>query len=278
MACRDGYFGSMKLKPCLALFLALCLSGPAFAQSLDGLHSAEFRSGWQTNSGSYMTALDLRLQPGWKTYWRAPGDAGIPPQFDWKGSENIGRVAFHWPSPQVFDLNGLRSVGYHDALVLPVEVFAADHSQPVKLRLTMHLGICKEVCLPASVRFVGEISGSGAPDPVIRTALAARPLTASEAKVGAVRCIAEPIADGLRVTARVTVPRINGGDEAVVIESADRTIWISEAETNRAGDVVTAVSDLVGASGQPFALDRSGLTLTLISGAASAEIKGCPAP
>ncbi|MFY8145805.1 MAG: protein-disulfide reductase DsbD domain-containing protein, partial [Rhodobacter sp.] len=88
----------MTLKHCLALVLALaCLSHPARAMTQDDLLSAEVLPGWRTEQGTHMAALRLTLAPGWKTYWRSPGDAGIPPLFNWSGSQNLSGVRVHWP-------------------------------------------------------------------------------------------------------------------------------------------------------------------------------------
>ena len=70
--------------------------------------------GWQMQNGHHMAGLSLQLAPDWKTYWRAPGEAGIPPLFDWSGSTNVQSVRVHWPSPVVFHLNGMQTIGYHD--------------------------------------------------------------------------------------------------------------------------------------------------------------------
>ncbi len=257
---------------------ALALTAPLFAQDIEGLDRASFRPGWMTAAGSHMTALDLQLQPGWKTYWRAPGDAGIPPSFDWTGSENLASVALHWPSPQIFDLNGLRSIGYHDQLVLPMEVMAIDPTRPVAVRLSVQIGICKDICLPATVTVSGEVFGKGASDAAIKTSLALRPLTAEEAGLAQIICRVAPIKDGLRLTADLDLPRLGVDAEAVVFETTDRRIWVSEAEALRQAGTLTAMSDLVGPSGQPFALERRGVTVTVISGDKSVEILGCPAP
>ncbi|MEM9552608.1 MAG: protein-disulfide reductase DsbD domain-containing protein, partial [Pseudomonadota bacterium] len=72
----------------------------------------EVLDGGETAHGTVMTALRLTLADGWKTYWRAPGDAGIPPSFNWRGSRNVGEVAITWPTPQVFNDYGMRSIGY----------------------------------------------------------------------------------------------------------------------------------------------------------------------
>ena len=125
----------MMIKTALSAALGLCaavIAGPSVAQSLpDDILHAELREGWRLPGGTQMAALHLTLAPGWKTYWRAPGEGGIPPSFDWAGSENIARVAFHWPKPQVFDINGVRVIGYRDELVLPMEFTAADPSRPM---------------------------------------------------------------------------------------------------------------------------------------------------
>ena len=59
---------------------------------------------------------------GWKTYWRMPGDAGIPPQFDWSGSQNVKSVEVLWPAPQRFIDSGGETVGYKDRVVFPLRI------------------------------------------------------------------------------------------------------------------------------------------------------------
>ncbi|MEY4306427.1 MAG: hypothetical protein RIT52_2602, partial [Pseudomonadota bacterium] len=97
------------------------------------------------------------------------------------------------------------------------------------------------------------------------------------ADLGKVTCAVAPIADGLRLTATVEIAA-RGGEEGVVIEPADPTIWVSDSQTSRAGAVLTTVTEMVASSGAPFALDRSALRLTVLGGAQAVEINGCPAP
>ncbi|MFD2440837.1 protein-disulfide reductase DsbD domain-containing protein [Paracoccus kondratievae] len=102
------------------LFLTVA---PAMAQDLPpGLVSAEMMPGWVTPEGNRITALHLRLEPGWKTYWRSPGDAGVPPRFDWAGSQNLGEVRLLWPRPEVIESEGERTLGYREELILPIEI------------------------------------------------------------------------------------------------------------------------------------------------------------
>jgi len=260
----------------LPLLLAL-LPTPALAFSQEDVLRGDIRPGWATDAGTRMTALHLSLATGWKTYWRSPGDAGIPPSFDWSGSENLRAVAFHWPRPHVFELNGLKTVGYHDELVLPIEVTPIDATRPVRLRGTVDLGVCSDICIPAALAFDAVMAGPGAPDPVIAAALADRPVTARQAGLAGIGCTVDPIADGLRLTATMALPPA-GGEETVVFESATSGIWVSEADATRKGGTLTAAADLVPPDGAPFALDRSTVTVTVISDTRAVEIRGCPAP
>lgn len=261
----------------LATLLIVTAAPAARAFSPEDVMSGQMRPGWQLPDGGRMAALHLTLAPGWKTYWRSPGDAGIPPMFTWEGSENVASVRFHWPRPHVFHLNGLQTVGYKGQLVLPLEVTPVDPARPLRLKGSVDLGVCDDICLPATLPFDLRIDGPGASDPVIDAALADRPLTAASAGLRDIGCTVDPIADGLRITAALDLPA-PGGTEVVVFESGKSGIWVSEATTARNGPTLTATADMVPPQGQPFALDRSGVTVTVISDNRAVEIRGCPSP
>lgn len=266
----------MKL-PVLACLIALMAAPAARAYTQDDVLRADLLPGWRMEGGNHMAGISLTLAAKWKTYWRSPGDAGIPPAFDWGGSENLASVRVHWPSPSVFHTNGMRSVGYHQAVVLPIEVVPVDPALPVRLRARIDMGVCKDICMPATVELGGELTAPGASDQAIRAALKARPRSAKEAGVRHISCEITPIDDGLRLTARLDMPAA-GSDEAVVFETADPRVWVSEPQSRREGGSLVAVAELVGPSGAPFGLDRSGVTVTVLAAGRSVEIRGCPAP
>ena len=110
----------MKLSGLLLALGTSLAAVTAQAQSFDRVVQAEVLPGWRTENGDHMAALRITLNPGWKTYWRAPGDAGIPPLLDWSGSGNLESAEVTWPTPEVFSQNGMRSIGYTEELVLPV--------------------------------------------------------------------------------------------------------------------------------------------------------------
>jgi len=93
--------------------------------------------------------VELRLGTGWKTYWRYPGDSGVPPRFDFSKSTNVKSVAVRWPAPHRFtDENGA-SIGYKGGVLLPLDIVPADPKQPVTLRLKLEYAICEKLCIPA---------------------------------------------------------------------------------------------------------------------------------
>ncbi|MGV8952040.1 MAG: protein-disulfide reductase DsbD domain-containing protein [Cypionkella sp.] len=260
-----------------ALFIALTLATPALATQQDEVISADLLEGWQMQNGHYMAAIALDLAPKWKTYWRSPGDAGIPPLFDWSGSKNVKSVRVLWPSPTVFHTNGMQTIGYHDAVVLPIEVVAQDASKPVSLKARVDLGVCKDICMPAEVVISGALTAPGQPDARIRDAMRALPITAKAAGLGKIACKVAPIKDGMRLTADMALG-VQGADETVVFEARNPAIWVSEAQAARKGGVLSATADFVASNGAPFALDRSGVTVTVLHQGGSVEIAGCPAP
>ena len=102
--------------------------------------------------------VEINLKPGWKTYWRYPGDAGVPPRFDWAGSDNLAMVEVKWPAPQRFtDESGAKSIGYHDHIVFPLTLRPRDPTRPMKLKLKFDFAVCEKICVPADAAFLLEI-------------------------------------------------------------------------------------------------------------------------
>ncbi len=246
------------------------------AYAPENIAQIDILPGWRLPDGRHMAALRIRLADGWKTYWRAPGDSGIPPAFDWSGSRNLDGVAMLWPTPRVFDPDGLRTIGYEHELILPLAISPRRDGRPITVKGRVALGVCRDVCMPmeASFRAVLPATGEGAGSAAIRAALEARPQSGAEAGLRAISCDVEPIADGLRVTARLTLPRL-GKDEVAVIEPPDQSIWVSPTTLTRSGNTLTLVSDLVPANGKPFALARSDIRISVFAGGKGVDIDGC---
>jgi DsbC/DsbD-like thiol-disulfide interchange protein len=93
--------------------------------------------------------IAIQLQPGWKTYWRTPGDSGVPPRFDFSKSENVEAVTVLWPAPMKFDDGaGGVSLGYKQQVVLPLRIVAKNADKPLMLRAEINYAVCEKICIP----------------------------------------------------------------------------------------------------------------------------------
>jgi DsbC/DsbD-like thiol-disulfide interchange protein len=136
-----------------AAFASSFLPSPAHAQDAspwqrDGHSAVQLLAG--SRSGAVLLGgIAFQLQPGWKTYWRTPGDSGVPPRFDFSKSENIEAVTVLWPAPTKFDDGaGGHSMGYHDKIVLPLRIVARNADKPVTLRAEINYAVCEKLCIP----------------------------------------------------------------------------------------------------------------------------------
>lgn len=264
---------------CLACFAVVLLAaaGPARAQRAADVVDVRVLPGWRTAEGLHIAALEMRLRPGWMTYWRSPGDAGIPPQFDWRRSRNLTGVEIVWPTPSIRDKGGVRTIGYSDVLILPVRVLPERAGGDVTLRGRIEMGVCRDICVPVDVRVSGRLPGAAArPDPRIAAALASRPDTAAEAGVRGVACRISPIEGGLGLRAEIDLPGA-AGYRAAVIEVDDPSIWVAPARTAQRGGRLIAETRLYHAEGRSFALDRSGIRITVLGRTRAVDIQGCTA-
>src|SRR5438874_656911 len=123
---------------------------------------AEDASPWQRDAHSAIRLLAgsrsgavllggiaIQLEPGWKTYWRTPGDSGVPPRFDFSKSDNVEAVTVLWPAPKKFDDGaGGTSLGYKHQIVLPLRIVAKDANKPVTLRAVINYAVCEKLCIP----------------------------------------------------------------------------------------------------------------------------------
>jgi DsbC/DsbD-like thiol-disulfide interchange protein len=138
-------------------------------------------------AGERRAGLEIRLEPGWKTYWRNPGDSGVPPSFDWSQSVNLADVSVSWPAPERLEDEGGTSIGYKHDVLLPLVVRPKDPTQPVRLHLTLDYAVCETICVPVK----GEASLMLEPGSEPPPSLAAR-IEAAEALVPRPEAIGSP--------------------------------------------------------------------------------------
>ena len=123
---------------------------------------------------AYLAGIEVTLAEGWKTYWRMPGDAGVPPAFDWTGSTNVASLKVLYPAPSRMSEPAAETIGYKKSVLFPVEVVPKDSSRPVDLALAMQFGVCREICIPAEAKIsltLRPAGMTGTPSPAILAAL-----------------------------------------------------------------------------------------------------------
>ncbi len=120
--------------------------------------------GGAPDGDGYLAGVAVDLDQGWKTYWRIPGESGIPPMFDFSKSLNVKSAEILYPTPMRYQDQSGETIGYSHRVVFPLRVKPTDPAVPVKLDLALFLGVCKDVCIPVNGRIELELAFRS-PDP-----------------------------------------------------------------------------------------------------------------
>lgn len=146
----------------LILVASVCLAfGPGIAAanaSSSDWHDSEggkvriVTTGKPDAQGKLQGALEIALKPGWKTYWRDPGDSGVPPQIDVTGSSNLSAAILSYPAPQRHDDGYSKWAGYDYPVALPIEFTITSPDDPVQIEANVLIGICETICIPLQTK------------------------------------------------------------------------------------------------------------------------------
>jgi len=100
--------------------------------------------------GERWAALELQLDPGYKTYWRYPGDSGVPPILSFEGSENLAAHEVFFPTPHRFDDGaGGSAIGYTGEVKLVLKLTPKNPAEPVRVVISADYAVCERLCIPA---------------------------------------------------------------------------------------------------------------------------------
>ncbi len=158
--------------------------------------------------------IHFRMNPGWKIYWRSPGDAGFPPSPDWTGSANLDRAVLSWPTPERYSVVGLDTLGYRDEVVLPVAATVSEPGGPVSLKVGLRYLTCDDVCVPYFVRLALEVPGGGdglsAEESLIERFASRVPRTGGDRpiRIAAATAVGAPVTGALEVEIAADAPLV----------------------------------------------------------------------
>jgi DsbC/DsbD-like thiol-disulfide interchange protein len=189
-----GGLGSLGLAVGWSAPIARAASPAASAWSEAPFSKVRLVRGASSGNGEHRAGIAFHMKQGFKTYWRHPGDSGVPPVFRFDGSQNLAEASVHFPAPKRFD-DGAGGVSFGYAgpeLILPVTARAKDPKEPVLLRLEIDYAVCEKMCVPASGKATLELRDDGRSpfDEALRTAMAAVPAMTTLAAGGPLRVMA----------------------------------------------------------------------------------------
>ena len=276
---------------CASVALAFAAIGPAVGQAnvpigiaspWTSVHTTRVRlvagASAAKSAKSYVAGIEIVLSEGWKTYWRNPGDAGVPPVFDWSGSSNVASMQVLYPAPSRLKEPAAETIGYKGTVLFPVEVTPQDAKKPVELKLLLEFGICREICIPAQSTLSLEIPPktlAGAPPSAILAALARVPRPQAQRRPG------DPELKSLTASLDGPEPRLEfgvrfgrggkGGD--LFIEAPDGIYVPMPKRLPDAADGTARFEIDLARSGIAPDLKGKTLTLTLVSAEGASEIQ-----
>lgn len=281
----------------LALIAALAgalMGAPAAAQTVDGTGpwfdtdegSVRLISAVQAvgERETLKLGLQFELQPGWKIYWRSPGDAGFPPRPDWSGAENVADATLSWPAPERFTIFDMETLGYKEQVVLPLTVTPARPGEPVTLAGVVSYLTCEEICIPHDAALSINLPAGpaeGAPGAyLIDKYRAAVPLAQTSAQpaetpggLAVQEAAVQPLESGEGVRLEVAAASVEPFDDAEMelLVEGPAGAWFDKAEVALTADPRRARFTLTGGGADAAALTAAPLTLTLIDGGRAVE-------
>lgn len=238
------------------------------------LESAEYEAGGVIRAG-----VHIKLDEGWWTYWRAPGESGMPPMFDWSGSQNLDADPDTiWPVPQRAVEYGEKVNVYRKEVVFPIEFRAEDPTKPVKLHLKITYGTCREMCVPAwaehelTIRPVDGRPKVDAANAKLLDAYSGRSPSADPQAAGLqIREVRAAVAEG-KVVLTIRVRGVADGNRALVLVEGPEFVRVAEISPSSVDESGIAVLKMtVGSTTQFRALKGKRLRITLVHGGRALE-------
>lgn len=225
--------------------------------------------------GALRAGAEVRLARGWKTYWRYPGDSGVPPRFDFSASSNVKDVTVLYPVPHRFSDASGQSIGYKDRVIFPLRVVPQDAEKPVTLRLSLDYGVCEKLCVPVQAK--AELALARKPSSLEADLAGAEALVPVAAPLGAdtplaIKAVQRKTGSKTHVTVDVIAPQNAKLDLFAEGPTAD---WALPLPTPAAGAPTGSHRFTFELDGLPPGAKADGATLTLtaVAGSRAIEVK-----
>jgi DsbC/DsbD-like thiol-disulfide interchange protein len=267
-----------------ATILALCAVAAPIqgeAQSVvstgESFVDARLISGRAESDGSRTAGLIIDVAPHWKTYWRNPGAAGVPPRFDWTGSRNLKSAEVLWPRPAYFESFGLTTVGYSGRVVFPVHLVPEVPGQPIALALDLSLGVCRDICVLEQVNLGLRIEAAAPDEGAAQIAAAEASVPRPGAELGLAEATCRIAGTGKKRDFDATLDFGRALQGASVILEGPDLAWFQSVETTSRGGRLQVTAEL-SLLNESIWVNRSQVRMTVLADGLAADIQGCTAP
>jgi DsbC/DsbD-like thiol-disulfide interchange protein len=226
----------------------------------------------KSNDARLRAGIEIKMQPGWKTYWRYPGDSGVPPHFDFSGSDNLKEAKVLYPAPHLFTDETGQSLGYKGGVIFPIAITPENAGKPVRVRLKIDYAVCEKLCVPAEGRAELVLGGESRHEPALAAAEARVPKQVTAAQLG---LTARRVTGGSKPMVAVDVGAPAGKSIAVFAEGPTPQ-WALPIPKPVASPPAGRAQFSFELDGLPPGVDPKGpldLTITVITGERAAEVK-----
>jgi len=172
---------------CVSLAFAAAARADSASVWIRDSHSGLRLIAGTNNAGAetLRAGIDISLAPGWHTYWRYPGDSGVPPRFSFPGSDNVANVEVLYPAPHAFTDEAGTTIGYKNEVLFPLRIVPRDKGKPVTLHLKADYAVCEKLCVPVEASTQLTLAGATSEiDAALAAAEAQVPKQVSAAEAG----------------------------------------------------------------------------------------------
>ena len=183
----------------------------------------------------FYLGLEFKLEPGWKIYWRQPGDSGMPPTLDYKDSVNLKSIEFKWPFPiKEYEAANLLTNIYKGEVVIPLEVAVKDHKNPLNLKAKLNFQVCKDICIPFETNlFINIDSGkSNFTEYFHKIEKALSKVPVDHKTVGIKNILINRVSDNSLFFSLESLVDIKEGEIEIFLENKDEYIKVNEININ----------------------------------------------
>jgi DsbC/DsbD-like thiol-disulfide interchange protein len=207
-------------------------------------------SDWQLNEGGRMrlvalspddqgrirAALQIEPKPGWVTYWREPGDSGIPPQITLAADSGTTLEKISYPVPKPITIGPIQEIGYDEPVTLPLDLKVAGDAKPAKLDLTAFIGLCKDICIPFQASFSLPLSAAAQSEPEEVAVLDATAATLPKPPSPDFSVESHSLsADGKKLSLKMTLPEAAGDAPQIYVTGPSGYVFFKRMNDKRDG-------------------------------------------